>query len=146
MNRRLVDRIAGAAAVLAGQVIHRELDAAEVSPFDRQVARAGRAAAQAHCVKVVEQLPAGSIDPDVGLRDEFHAFCFHLREPAVEVAFLHLEVGNSVTQQPADPVGPLVDRHRMAGAGELLGTGKPAGPEPTIATLLAGRLARAARA
>ena len=52
-------------------------------------------------------------------------FGLHLLEPPVEEPLLHLEVGDSVPEQTADPVGTLEDGDRVAGAGELLGTGQP---------------------
>ena len=47
------------------------------------------------------------------------------REPAVEVALLHLELGDAVAQQAADAVGPLEHDDVVAGAGQLLGGGEP---------------------
>ena len=44
----------------------------------------------------------------------------HLRDALIEVALLHLELGDAVAQQAADAIGALVDDHRVAGARELL--------------------------
>ena len=52
------------------------------------------------------------------------ALAAHLLEPPVEVLLLHLELGDAVAQQPADLVGALVDRDRVAGPGQLLGGGQ----------------------
>jgi hypothetical protein len=49
----------------------------------------------------------------------------HLLEAAVEPALLHLELGDAVAQQPAEPVGPFVNDHVVADPGELLGGGDP---------------------
>ncbi len=51
----------------------------------------------------------------------------HLVEAAVEVALLHLELGDAVAQQAAEAVGPLVDDHGVAGPGQLLGGGQAGG-------------------
>ena len=42
----------------------------------------------------------------------------------VDQVLLHLEVGDAVAQQAADAVVLLEHRHRMAGAGQLLGAGQ----------------------
>ena len=46
-------------------------------------------------------------------------------QPPVEVALLHLELGDAVAQQAADAVGALEHEHVVAGAGQLLGGGEP---------------------
>ena len=48
---------------------------------------------------------------------ELGALGLHLREAAVEVALLHLELGDAVAQQPADAVGPLEHDDVVPGAG-----------------------------
>ncbi len=53
---------------------------------------------------------------------------------------LHLEIGDAVAQQSADPIVPFVDGDGVTGPGELLGGGEPAGPEPTTATVFPVRL------
>ena len=61
----------------------------------------------------------------------------HLRDAAVEVALLHLELGDAVAQQPADAVGALEHGHVVTGARELLrGREARPGPLPTTATRL----------
>ena len=52
----------------------------------------------------------------------------HLLDAPVEVALLHLELGDAVAEQPADAVGALVDDDLVAGPGELLGGGEAGGP------------------
>ena len=64
------------------------------------------------------------VDADVRARPEDDALGLHLLEPAVEVPLLHLEVGDAVAEQAADPVGALEDGDRVAGPGELLGAGQ----------------------
>ena len=53
----VVDRVAGHAPVLHGQELHGEVDALELAAFDRQVARLGRAAAQADRVELRPAAP-----------------------------------------------------------------------------------------
>ena len=45
-------------------------------------------------------------------------------QPPVEVALLHLELGDAVAQQAADAVGALEHDDVVAGAGQLLGGGE----------------------
>ena len=62
-------------------------------------------------------------DPGVGA--ELGALGLHLREPAIEVALLHLELGDAVAQQAADAVGAFEHDDVVTGARELLGGGEP---------------------
>ena len=62
--------------------------------------------------------------PDVDAGAELGALGPHLVEAPVEVALLHLELGDAVAQQPADAVGPLEDDDVVAGPGQLLGGGQ----------------------
>ena len=71
------------------------------------------------------QLVGGDVDADVDAGPELGALGPHLVEAPLEVLLLHLELGDAVAQQPADPVGPLEDDDVVAGAGELLGCGQP---------------------
>ena len=147
MKSCVVDRVARAAAVLPGQELHGEVDAVELAPFDRQVARLGRAAAEADRRRTRSSSSwAGHIDADVGRRPEDDPFGLHLLEPAVEEPLFHLEVGDSVAEQPADPVGTLEDGDRVAGAGELLGAGQPGRAGADDRDRLAGHAPRAAAA
>jgi hypothetical protein len=52
------------------------------------------------------------------------ALGLHLAHAPVDQMLLHLEVGDAVAQQPADPVVLLEQGHRVAGARELLGAGE----------------------
>ena len=79
--------------------------------------------------------------PTFGVGPEHGALGLHLGQAPVETELLHLELGDAVAQQPADPVGPLEHRDVVADAGELLGGGQPGGPGPDDRDLLA-RLGR----
>ena len=122
---RVVDRVAGDPPVLAGQELHREVDALELAPFDRQVARLGRAAAEADRVELGRAARrAVTSTPTLVAWPEDDALGLHLLEPAVEEPLFHLEVGDAVAEQAADAVGALEDGDRVAGAGKLLGAGQ----------------------
>ena len=75
---------------------------------------------------------------DGGVGAELGALGLHLGEAPVEVALLHLELGDAVAQQPADAVGPLEHDDVVAGAGELLGGGQPGRPGADDGDALAG--------
>src|SRR5262249_16587751 len=70
----------------------------------------------------------------------------HLRDPALDQMLLHLEVGDAVHQQSADPIGALVERDRMTGARELLRACHPgrtrANHRDALSTAARGRLRR----
>ena len=85
----------------------------------RSRARVGPAA-EADGVKLGQQAIGGDVAADVDPRLEDDPFGLHLPEAAVDPPFLHLEVGNPVAEEAADPVIPLEDRHVVPGAGQLL--------------------------
>src|ERR1700693_1854129 len=72
---------------------------------------------------------------------ENDALRLHLRNPALDMALFHLEVGDAVTQQAAGLGVPLIDMHLVPGACELLGAGEPRRTRATHGD----RLARAPR-
>ena len=112
------------------------MDAAELAARDRQVARPRSApmASTTASYRSRSWSPV-SVGADVDAGAEDRALAAHLVEPPVEVLLLHLELGDAVAQQPADLVGPLVDRDGVTGAGELLGGGQAGRPEPITATV-----------
>jgi len=78
------------------------------------------------------------IDADAAVGDNFETLGLHLLDASIYDPLFQLEVRNSVSEQSADTIRPLVERHRMSGARELLRAGEPCGPEPTTATRFAG--------
>ena len=76
--------------------------------------------------------------PTFDVHPELGALGPHLLEPTVEVALLHLELGDAVAQQATDAVGPLEHHDRVTGAGELLRGGEPGGPGADDRDLAAG--------
>ena len=132
------DRVAGHPLVLRREVVHREVDAPEVAAGDLQVARVGRPGAEADGVEVGQELLGGDVAADVHARLEDHPLGLHLGDPAVDVVLLHLEVGDAVAEQAADPVVALEDDDVVPGAGELLGDGQAGGAGADHGDLLAG--------
>ena len=121
------------------------MDAVELAAGDRQVAPGGRAAGQHHRVELGAQLVRGDVDTDVDAGAEFGALGPHLVQAAIQVALFHLELGNAVAQQPADPVGALEDRHLVSGPGQLLCGGQTGWAGPHHGHRLAGVLSRLRR-
>ena len=67
----------------------------------------GGAAGEHEGVELAAQLVDVEVDADLHAGAELGALGLHLLEAAVEVALLHLELGDAVAEQPADAVGPL---------------------------------------
>jgi hypothetical protein len=110
-----------------------KVDAVQVAPGHRQVARLLGAAGQQHGVEVGLQLrrrdgflgPVGDLAALGQLAHqhagaEHDALGLHLLHAAVDVRLLHLEVGNAVAQQAADAVVLLEHRDVVADARQLL--------------------------
>ena len=93
-------------------------------PGTSQVARRSAPPAITSDVVVVQQPLHRDVDADLDAGAEDHAFGLHLPDAAVDQLLLHLEVGDAVAQQAADPVGLLEHGRRVAGAGQLLGAGQ----------------------
>src|SRR5688572_539345 len=121
------NHVAFAAFVLQREVVHREMDAVELAPGDRQIARKRGSAGQQERVIVLSQLFNGDIRPYVGIRLEPDPFGGHDVEPAIEDGFLHLELRNPVAQEPADSVGALEYGDPVAGLIQLGCGCKPRG-------------------
>ena len=132
------DRLAADAPVLLRQKLHRKMDAVEFAARNRQVARLLRAAGEHDGIVLVEQLSRRDIDADIGAVMKYHALGLHLHDAAVDVVFLHLEVGNAVAQQAASLRPALIDMHIVADAGELLRAGKARRPRSDDRDFLAG--------
>ena len=64
------------------------------------------------------------IDAHVDVRLAFHAFGDHLFQAAVEDVLFHLEIGNAVAQQSAQPVVLLEHHDFVPVAGQLLRGGQ----------------------
>ena len=84
--------------------------------------------------------------PTCDVAMERHSLGPHLRDAALDVALLHLEVGDAVAQQAAGLGRLLVDMDLVAGARELLGGGEARRTGADDGDALAGLRRRAARA
>src|SRR5204863_499429 len=132
------DRVALAASVLERQVLHGEVDAPELPPGHAEVARLAGAARQHERVELAAKRRDRHAHADVTVRPEGDALLLHDREAPLEDALLHLELGDAVAEEPADPVGALEDRDRVTRAVQLLGGGEPRGPGADDRDLLPG--------
>src|SRR6266511_2504974 len=101
------DCVALGAPVLERQIVHREVDAGELTPGDLEVARPLRAPRQYERVEVLSDRldRQGRAHIDAVLEGDPGGL--HEPEAAVEDALLHLELRDTVAQEPADPVGLL---------------------------------------
>ncbi len=120
------------------QVLHRLVDAGELTPRYRQVTPLRGAAGQHDCVELGSQFRGAHVDADVDVHPELGAFGLHLRHAPVDEALLHLELGDPVAKQSTDPVGTLEHHHGVAGPRELLGGSEPGGSRTDDRDLLAG--------
>src|SRR5690606_18953720 len=136
-DRRGVD-VALLHPVGLGEVLHGLVHAVQFAAGDGQVAGDGGAAGQHDGVVASAQFARGDVGADVQAGAEPGAFGGHLREAPVEVALLHLELGDAVAEQAADAVGALVDGDVVPGAGELLGGGEAGRAGADDGDLLAG--------
>ena len=132
------DRVAVAGPVGPRQVLHRLVDAIQFPARDGQVAPGRRAAGKHHRVEALPQLLGGDVHADVDAGAEHGALGRHLLQPTVDVALLHLELGNAIAQQAPDAVRPLEDRHLVARPGQLLGRGQARRPGADDGHRLAG--------
>ena len=130
----IFDFVAGIDLVLAGQKLHSKMHAIEISTWYGQISRLLGATRQNHGIKLFLQLrgahglfgPIGhfGIFRQVANHDtatKNNPFSLHLLNPAVNMDFFHLEIGNTVTQQAADAVIFFKQCHVMASARQLLG-------------------------
>jgi len=105
---------------IRGQKVHGEVDALEVAPFDGQVAGTGRAGAENHRVKVVDQRCGGEIFANFGVADEGDALGFqHLQAAHDHLFLVQLHVGDAVHEQTTGAIAALIHRHPMSGRVEL---------------------------
>ena len=114
-------------AVAPRQVLHRLVHADELAPGDRKIAPRGGAARERDRVELLE-VADGHVVADVRVRLETRALGLHLRDAPVEVALLHLELGDAVPHQTADAVGALEHGDVVTGARELLRGREPGRP------------------
>ena len=117
--------VSGYGAVGQRQVLHGLVDAVQLTPGQRQVARHPGAAAQHDRVVGRTQVRGGDAGAGLDAAAELGALGPHLVEPPVQVPLLHLELGDAVPQQAAGRVVALEHGHRVPGPGQLLGGRQP---------------------
>src|SRR4051812_37382697 len=115
-----VERISMAALIGLRQKLHGEMDSLELTSRNFQIPGLLRAARQHNGVEVSAQILDGNVVADLGAGYKFHAFRTHLLEPAIDDVLFHLELRDSVAQEPANAVCLFVHRNRMSGAAKLL--------------------------
>src|SRR4051812_38221145 len=100
---RWLDRVPFAETVLLSQVIDSEMDSTKLSPWNRQIPWSGGAATEHNSIEFPAQSRRREIDAGVHARAEHDPFLLHQGEPAIQEPLLHLEFGNTVAQQAANP-------------------------------------------
>ncbi len=102
------------------------MDAGQLAALHLEVTRLQRSGGEHDRVDAGAQLDGieSALAADVDARAQLGALGDQLSEPLVDEVLRHLEVGDAVAQQAAEPVGALVDDDVVAGPGELLGAGE----------------------
>ena len=124
---RRFDAVSRASPVLLGEEVHGEVDAAQLAPGNRQVARLLGARRQQDGVEPASKLGYGEIDADLDAGLEEDPLLPHLLDAPVHDPLLQLEIRDPVAEQPAHAIRLLEDGHRVAGTGQLLGRGETRG-------------------
>src|SRR5690606_32393725 len=92
----------------------------QIRAWNADIARAFRTTAVKYRIIGAEQFLNGFVDADIDVAEESNALAFHLLDATVDEVLLHLEVGDTETQQPTRFALTLIDMHVVAGATELL--------------------------
>ena len=121
------------------------MHAVEVATGDRDVARLGRTGRDDHGVVTGAQVAPRDVDADLDAGAKTRSLVLHLAQSRLEVALLHLEVGDAIAQQPADAVVALEDGDGVAGARQLLRGGETCGARAHDGDGLAGQAPRRLR-
>ena len=109
-----------AAAVLRGEILHREVHAVQLAPRHRQIAGLRGPSRKHDRVELRKQILCGDVNADVTSGLKFDAFLTHQIEPALEQPFLELELGNAVAKQPANAIRTLEHCHEVTRAIQLI--------------------------
>src|SRR6185369_9172363 len=140
-------QVAGPDPVGQRQVVHRLVDAGESAAGHLEVPGVQRSSGEHDGVDSGAQLDdvESALAADVYAGAQLGALGGQLGEPLVDEVLGHLEVGDAVAQQTAEPVRTLVDHDVVAGAGQLLGARESGGAGADDRDPLAGALGGAAR-
>src|SRR5215203_566105 len=103
------------------QVLHRLVDAVQLTAGNREVASDRRTDGQHDGVVAFAKLITGYRNADLDAAPEVGALVLHLPDPAIQDGFLHLELRNAVPQQTPRLVGAFVNGDSVSGPAQLLG-------------------------
>src|SRR5437879_5799344 len=112
-NRFIRDRVAAVPFVLLCQIVHRQVDALEFPPRNRQLASLLCAHGETDGIELLPQLFTCEVLPDEDTGLELHSFSLHLFQTPVDDPFFHFEIGDAVAQQAADAIGLLKERDAL---------------------------------
>ena len=121
-------QLAGQPSRALVEIVHREVDAAQLAAGHRQVTRHAGSRCDDHGVEARPQLRDVEVDSDVDAVAELDALCHELLEPPLDEPLLDLEIGNAETHEPAARLVALEHGDRVAGPVELLGAREPRRP------------------
>ena len=92
--------------------LHGEVDALQISPFNRKITGLGGARAKDHRSKFFEEFVRGIIFSDFRVGDKLHPFLRHQVDPPLhDRIFIELHVGNSIHEQAADAIRTFEHSH-----------------------------------
>ena len=91
---------------------------------DREVARHGAAASEAHGVELACEVADWHGSADMDSRLELHALVRHLVDAPLDYMLFELEVGYAEAEEAADAFGALEYGHVVSGAVQLLSGGE----------------------
>ena len=112
---------------------------------DRQIARLAGAGGEENRVVLGLEPRDWHIAADIHSSPEHDPFLGHDGKAAVEHPLLHLELGDSVSQQAANTVGPLEHGDQVPCAVQLVRRGEPCGARAHHSHLLPGSRSRLTR-
>src|SRR5215207_9885775 len=114
--------------VLLHQVVHSEVDAAELAARHVEVTSLQGADGEDDGVELALEVLRGRVLADVGAGAELDPFLLHNGDAAVEDPLFDLVVGDTVSEEAAESIIFLEHDSRMSGPVELLRRGEPCGP------------------
>ena len=100
------------------------MDALQISSFDNEVSRLGRATAQNYRVKRALDLFYGDVLPDFDTALKLHAFLFHQFDTTEDDLFIKLHVRDTVHEKSARTVRSFKNGDTVTRVIELIRTGK----------------------
>ena len=120
----LINDVPRETAILLRQVIHGEMDAAQRSAGDIELAGRLRADGQTDRIEVATELVDAELFADIHTGPEHDSFGRQLREASIEHVLLELEIRNAIPQQATHAIILLEDDNGVAESTELLSGGE----------------------